>query len=125
MGPLSKINDRVMSGRQLACRGRPSARGRRAAAGPLTRALGRASYAAFVQTSRTLDRYLRLRRARPRANSPAFWLGGRGQRFGYAALYKALGQRVQAAGLEHLYSARPGGTRPRSGGSPPTAARAG
>ena len=30
-----------------------------------------------AQTSRTLDRYLRLRRARPRADSPAFWLGAR------------------------------------------------
>lgn len=55
------------------------------------------------QTARALDRYLRLRRTHRLADSPAFWLGGGGQAFGYTALHKALQSRAAAAGLRGFH----------------------
>jgi site-specific recombinase XerD len=51
------------------------------------------------QTGRALDRYLRLRRAHRLAQTPALWLGGGGQAFGYHGLRVALGQRAEMAGI--------------------------
>lgn len=52
------------------------------------------------QTGRAIDRYLRLRRAHKLADTPALWLGGGGQRFGYHGLRVALKARAEAAGIE-------------------------
>jgi site-specific recombinase XerD len=51
------------------------------------------------QTSRALDRYLRLRRGHRLAGTPALWLGDRGKEFSYDALHKTLGERARAAGI--------------------------
>lgn len=55
------------------------------------------------QTGRSLDRYARMRRAHPLADTPPFFLGGGGQGFGYTALHKALGKRAAAAGVEGFH----------------------
>ncbi len=52
------------------------------------------------QTSRALDRYLRVRRSHRLADTPALWLGDRGKAFSYDALHKTLGERARAAGIE-------------------------
>jgi integrase/recombinase XerD len=52
------------------------------------------------QTSRALDRYLRVRRSHRLAGTPALWLGDRGKAFSYDALHKTLGERARAAGIE-------------------------
>jgi integrase/recombinase XerD len=65
-------------------------------------------------TARALDRYLRLRRQHPRADSAALWLGEGGHGFTYDGLHRALGRRARAAGitrfwphqLRHTFAAR-------------------
>ena len=52
------------------------------------------------QTSRALDRYLRVRRGHRLAGTPALWLGDRGKEFSYDALHKTLGERAGAAGID-------------------------
>jgi site-specific recombinase XerD len=54
-------------------------------------------------TARSLDRYLRLRRAHPRADSAALWLGEGGHGFTYAGLNRALGRRARAAGITRFW----------------------
>jgi site-specific recombinase XerD len=51
------------------------------------------------QTSRSIDRYLRARRAHSSASTPELWLGDRGKRFGYDALHKTLKMRADMAGI--------------------------
>lgn len=51
------------------------------------------------QTGAAIDRYLRLRRKHPKADSPRLWLGGRGAGFEYPALLKTLKQRAKKAGI--------------------------
>lgn len=51
------------------------------------------------QTTRALDRYLRLRRSHRLADRPGLWLGERSRGFTYDALHKALGERAAAAGI--------------------------
>ena len=55
------------------------------------------------QTGRAIDRYLRLRRAHRLAESPALWLGGGGQRFGYHGLRVALKARAELAGIADFH----------------------
>lgn len=55
------------------------------------------------QTGAAIDRYLRLRRKHPKADSDRLWLGGRGHSFTYAALLKTLKQRAAAAGLSKFH----------------------
>lgn len=52
------------------------------------------------QTTRALDRYLRLRRGHRLAATPALWLGDRGKAFSYDALHKTLSERAAAAGVK-------------------------
>lgn len=52
-----------------------------------------------AQTARSIDKYLRARRAHPRADRPELWLGERGQLFGYSALWKQLQYRAKLAGI--------------------------
>lgn len=52
-----------------------------------------------AKTAASIDRYLRMRRTHKRADSPALWLGERGQAFGYSALWKILQERAAKAGL--------------------------
>jgi integrase/recombinase XerD len=56
-----------------------------------------------IGTAAAIDRYKRLRRRHPRAESPRLWLGGHGQGFAYSALYKALRTRAARAGIEPFY----------------------
>ncbi|TDD88342.1 tyrosine-type recombinase/integrase [Actinomadura rubrisoli] len=51
------------------------------------------------QTSRALDRYLRLRRAHRLADAPNLWLGDRGKTLGYEGAYATLTRRAARAGL--------------------------
>lgn len=51
------------------------------------------------QTARSIDRYMRLRRAHRLADTPPLWLGDRGREFSYWGLYWALKRRAKAAGL--------------------------
>lgn len=51
------------------------------------------------QTSRAIDRYLRVRRTHRLAGTDALWLGDRGKEFSYDALHKTLGERAVAAGI--------------------------
>lgn len=53
-----------------------------------------------AQTSRALDRYLRIRRTHRLAGTPALWLGDRGKEFSYDGLHKTLGERARAAGID-------------------------
>jgi integrase/recombinase XerD len=55
-----------------------------------------------AQTSRALDRYLRLRRGHVLADTPALWLGERSQGLHYAGLYRALAKRARAAGIKRF-----------------------
>jgi integrase/recombinase XerD len=55
------------------------------------------------QTARALDRYLRARRQHRLADTSALWLGDRGRRFTYDALYKALVRRAELAGLKGFH----------------------
>ena len=57
-------------------------------------------------TARAVDRYLRLRRAHPLADTDRLWLGGKGRTFDYPGLYYALGQRAAAAGVEDFHPHR-------------------
>jgi integrase/recombinase XerD len=52
------------------------------------------------QTATAVDRYIRARRAHPRASSAALWLGENGNAFAYTALYRALVRRAEQAGLD-------------------------
>jgi site-specific recombinase XerC len=70
-------------------------KGRRVAIGP--------------QTTRSLDRYLRLRRSHKLAGTGRLWLADNGRTFGYDGLRKALLGRARAAGLPqdfHLHTLR-------------------
>jgi len=58
------------------------------------------------QTARSIDRYLRLRRAHRLADTPALWLGGGGQSFTYPGLYGALRARAEAAGVDGFHPHR-------------------
>ena len=51
------------------------------------------------QTSRAIDRYLRVRRTHRLAATDALWLGDRGKEFSYDALHKSLGERATTAGI--------------------------
>lgn len=55
------------------------------------------------QTARSIDRYLRMRRAHRQAETPALWLGDRNRRFGYSALWYALVRRAEIAGIENFH----------------------
>lgn len=55
------------------------------------------------QTVRSIDRYLRLRRAHRLADTPPLWLGDRGKGFGYDALYCTLVRRGELAGLQDFH----------------------
>jgi site-specific recombinase XerD len=48
-------------------------------------------------TARALDKYLRLRRSQRGADSPAFWLGTRGEPLRYGALYVTMRRRALRA----------------------------
>jgi len=56
-----------------------------------------------IATAAAIDRYKRLRRRHPHAESPRLWLGGHAQGFTYSALYKALRTRAARAGIEPFY----------------------
>jgi site-specific recombinase XerD len=60
------------------------------------------------QTARTIDRYLRMRRAHRLARTGALWLGDNGQTLGYHGLRVSLYRRAQAAGIKgfHLHLMR-------------------
>jgi integrase/recombinase XerD len=65
---------------------------------------GRGRVVAFgPATARSLDRYLRLRRQHPRADSAALWLGEGGHGFTYDGLHRALGRRARAAGITRFW----------------------
>jgi site-specific recombinase XerD len=55
------------------------------------------------QTSRAIDRYLRLRRAHRLAGTPALWLGDRGKNLSYDGLYAALKYRAALAGIPDFH----------------------
>jgi integrase/recombinase XerD len=55
------------------------------------------------QTSTSLDRYIRARRAHTRADSPALWLGDRQKGFTYYALHATLRNRATAAGIDRFH----------------------
>jgi site-specific recombinase XerD len=52
------------------------------------------------QCARSLDRYLRARRAHPRAAEAPLWVGEGGHQFGYHGLSRALKRRAAMAGLQ-------------------------
>jgi integrase/recombinase XerD len=54
-------------------------------------------------TARSVDRYLRLRRQHPRADSAALWLGEGGHGFTYDGLHRALNRRARAAGISPFW----------------------
>lgn len=54
-------------------------------------------------TAATVDRYARMRRRHPRAETPALWLGGHGQGFSYDGLYRALRRRAKDAGIKGFH----------------------
>jgi integrase/recombinase XerD len=56
-----------------------------------------------AQTGRSLDRYLRLRRAHRLADTPALWVGDRGKGFTYYGLRVALGYRARRAGIPNFH----------------------
>ena len=60
------------------------------------------------QTSRAIDRYMRLRRSHRLAAEPALWLGDRGKPFKYEGLARSLKLRAAAAGISgfHLHLLR-------------------
>jgi site-specific recombinase XerD len=51
------------------------------------------------QTARAVDRYVRMRRSHRLADTPALWLGERGQGLAYYGLRRALGLRADRAGI--------------------------
>lgn len=51
------------------------------------------------EVSRSLDRYLRLRRPHRLAGSDALWLGDRGKEFSYYGMHAALRARAEKAGI--------------------------
>lgn len=55
------------------------------------------------QTAKAIDRYLRLRRAHPLAETSTLWLGSGGQGFTYAALWRTLNLRADRAGIKHTH----------------------
>lgn len=55
------------------------------------------------QTARALDRYRRLRMQHPLAGTDTFWLGQRGNGFGYPAFYVALNKRAAVAGIDRFH----------------------
>jgi site-specific recombinase XerD len=55
------------------------------------------------QTSRAIDRYLRLRRTHRLAYTPALWLGDRGKSLSYDGLYAALKYRAELAGIADFH----------------------
>ncbi len=55
------------------------------------------------QTSRAIDRYLRLRRSHRLAATPALWLGDRGKNLSYDGLYAALKYRAELAGIPDFH----------------------
>lgn len=55
------------------------------------------------QTSRAIDRYLRLRRAHRLAATEDLWLGDRGKTIGYSGLYDSLVLRARQAGIEGFH----------------------
>ncbi|MBU3751814.1 MAG: integrase, partial [Mycobacterium sp.] len=55
------------------------------------------------QTCRALDRYLRARNSHRLKDTPALWLGGGGQSFGYNAADKALKARARTAGIDNFH----------------------
>lgn len=55
------------------------------------------------QTASALDRYLRARRQHPLADTSALWLGDRGRRFTYNALYRTLVRRAELLGLRGFH----------------------
>jgi site-specific recombinase XerD len=59
-----------------------------------------------AQTSRALDRYIRIRRAHRLADSPTLWLGERGKAFSYDGLYVALKHRAESAGIDGFHPHR-------------------
>jgi site-specific recombinase XerD len=60
------------------------------------------------QTARALDRYLRARKSHRLTHTPALWLGGGGQTFGYHGLVSALKGRAELAGIKgfHVHRTR-------------------
>lgn len=61
---------------------------------------GRGRVAGFgPQTAQALDRYIRMRRTHPLADTPALWLGTRGRGFAYGGLWDALKARAATAGV--------------------------
>lgn len=58
------------------------------------------------QTTRALDRYIRVRRSHRLAGTDALWLGDRGKNFSYDALHKSLGRRARLAGVEGFHPHR-------------------
>jgi integrase/recombinase XerD len=55
------------------------------------------------QTTRALDRYLRMRRGHRLADTPDLWLGENGRGFSYPGLYKMMRERAADAGLKDLH----------------------
>lgn len=55
------------------------------------------------QTAMALDRYMRVRRAHVRADSPDLWVGDRGKGFSYDGLYAALKYRAELAGIKGFH----------------------
>lgn len=58
------------------------------------------------QAAQMIGTYLRHRRKRGNAASPAMWLGARGSELAYAGLYDALARRAETAGVEHFHPHR-------------------
>lgn len=59
------------------------------------------------QTSRALDRYLRMRKThRMASSSDRLWLGDRGKTFGYNGLHKSFAARAVSAGVEGFHPHR-------------------
>lgn len=55
------------------------------------------------QTTRAIDRYLRMRRAHRLASTPALWLGDRGKTIAYAGMYDTLVLRAERAGIADFH----------------------
>jgi integrase/recombinase XerD len=62
------------------------------------------------RTARSLDRYVRMRRQHPLAAEPRLWLSARQnaptEGFTYSAMWKALGKRAKAAGVDGFHPHR-------------------
>jgi integrase/recombinase XerD len=55
------------------------------------------------QTATAIDRYVRMRKTHRLADTPTLWLGDRGKRFSYQALYRTLLRRAELAGIENFH----------------------